>query len=221
MICVRRSTVQRAWRRARCRRGRRRAGASSWSRCRRAATLRHVQVLRDPAPDRIVAAREVVGVVRVQALHAARACRRRRRAGAGPAWSGGSAASRSRAYRSCAARSSSAIDRGFGRADAAGRLEPRRPAPTASRIDQPVAGRHRRAVVEQRRVADHDRLAVRRRARRRRTRRAARRPSSSVSDGDVGRPRVAAARRESRERARDRSGSRRGRGRGPAPGSRL
>ena len=50
-------------------------------------------------------------------------------------------------------------DRGLGLAHAAGRLQPAHreyvPGP-----DQPVSGRHRRAVVEQRRVADHDGRSV-------------------------------------------------------------
>ena len=66
------------------------------------------EVLLDPAADGIVAAREEVGVVRVQALHARGVCRRRRRAGRGPTWPARQRARRARrAYRSCAARSAS------------------------------------------------------------------------------------------------------------------
>ena len=61
-----------------------------------------------------------------------------------------------------------------------------------SRVDQPVAGRHRRAVVEQRRVADHHRARRRRRARRPRTSPWGGRPSSrAISTRSSGDRRIA------------------------------
>ena len=51
------------------------------------------------------------------------------------------------------------VDLGLGPVDAAGGLEPRQPG-ALGLADQPVAGRHRRAVVEQRRVAEDDGRAV-------------------------------------------------------------
>ena len=52
-----------------------------------------------------------------------------------------------------------AVDRGLGRAHAARGFEARHPDAEFA-VDQPVARRHRRSVVEQRRVPDHDRPAV-------------------------------------------------------------
>ena len=148
---------------------------------RHAPPLRSSSWAADPAADRIVTAGEVEGVVRVQALHAgAGAADAARRPRAGVVGRRGRRRARART-RSCAASELVAVD-------VALRPRARRPVDFEPRdadaevgIDEPVPRRHRRAVVEQRRVADHDRRARRHRAPT--TSNAARgaRPSSSVS----------------------------------------
>ena len=94
----------------------------------------------------------------VQALHALAGAADAAATAAGPSGRPAMAASRS-ARSGRARRRSAAVDLGLGVPHAAGGLEPadRRDHGLA---DQPVARRHRRAVVEQRRVAEHDGIAV-------------------------------------------------------------
>ena len=113
-----------------CRAGRRRVAAppgrgssscrSRWRRrCVTSETLRWrsrpVDPLVDPAPDRVVAAGEVPGVVGVQALDARCGCRRRRPTGRGPAWPGGSAGVALGGVAAWAAASRVGVDLGLGR----------------------------------------------------------------------------------------------------------
>ena len=97
----------------------------------------------DPATDRVVAAGEVPGVVGVEALHARRACRRRRRDGRGPGASRAGAPRRARRRSGGGRRRASS-----GSTSASARRTPpaassRLTATDAARPDQPVAGRHR------------------------------------------------------------------------------
>ena len=195
VICVRRSTV---------------TSLASRPRPSTSATSRRVELV----PMSIAATRVIAGAPRPNGppdrrrprggTRGARAgtsrrgrCRRRPRSAAGRR-------DRARARRRVRGRSaraprraSSGVDRGFRGAHAAGRLEPRDPQRQVG-VDEPVARRHRRAVVEQRRVADHDRVARPRCARRPRTRRAARRPSSRVSTSTSSRRRDRVGRRVGR-----------------------
>ena len=116
---------------------------------------------RHPPPDRVVATGQVPGVVGVEALDARRVPAHAAASGRGPTCAGAGARRRARprserGRRPAPRRGTSASAR-------------RTPPAASSRLtaavrggaDQPVAGRHRRAVVEQGRVADHDRAPSR------------------------------------------------------------
>ena len=163
------------------------AGGSSWCRSRwrpRPSRDRRAQPLGDPPADGVVAAGQVPGVVGVQALHAAAgAAHAAARAGARRGPAGGPRRARRRS-----ARGRRPARRGRPRP------RPRRTPPaassrlTASRSrspDQPVAGRHRRAVVRGAARCGSRPGARRRRAPRPRTRPWGGRPSSSATAGRV------------------------------------
>ena len=101
----------------------------------------------DPPADGIVAAGEEVRRSARAGTSRPCGCRRRRRDGRGPAWPAGDrGVALGRVARRARPASASRIDGRLGGAHAAGRLEPRHRT-VSSRIDEPVARRHRRAVA--------------------------------------------------------------------------
>src|SRR4051812_37710377 len=118
-----------------------------------------VQLLLDPSADRIVATGEEPCVVRVQALHALTSA-------TDPAERTGSAVLRRNGrvalarVRAVGALEVGVVDGRLCGPHTAGRLELADGAPFEV-ADQPVARRHRRPIVQDRWVADHDRLAGR------------------------------------------------------------
>ena len=108
---------------------------------------------RDPRADRVVAAGEPVRVVGVQALHARPGCRPRHPTAADRRGRPGSRRRARRRRRRGRPRERVGVDLGLGRPHAAGGLEPGDAAVELG-VDEPVAGRHRRAVAGERRVAD-------------------------------------------------------------------
>ncbi|MEY2399306.1 MAG: hypothetical protein QOJ00_2480 [Actinomycetota bacterium] len=111
----------------------------------------------DPATDGVVTAREEVRVVRVQTLHTVSgtpdASARTRTAAVN-----GNRRVAFDAVTLVSGRECVGIDVGFRRAHATAALELAH-SPVRVRPDQPVSGGHRRAVIEKRRVADHNRGA--------------------------------------------------------------
>ena len=138
-----------------------------------AASPPPAQAGRDPTPDRIVATGEEIRVVRVQALDAAlRPADAAVRPRAGVTGGQRRHRARPRTARARAVSSSGSTAASDARTPPADSTRETRRHEVG--VDEPVPRRHRSAVVEERRVADHDRRAGRVREPRSRTRRAGR-----------------------------------------------
>ena len=123
---------------------------------------RYVNSTRPRVTRRVIGAHQVVGEMRVQALHAptraADAATGLRR-GRGARWR----ASRRRAYASCARAQLVGVHERLRSGGPRPRSRGDSPASCNLGIDQPVQGGHRRAVAQVRLVFDHDRPTVSRR----------------------------------------------------------
>ncbi len=104
------------------------------------------QAVRHPSPYRVVAAGQIPGVMSMEALHAP-AGAADPPAGRGPVQAGGISASRSAAYWAWAAISSAGVDGRFRGPHAALGFQPVDGGPFGP-ANQPVPGRHGRAIVE-------------------------------------------------------------------------